>query len=222
MEQSSFLEQASNLEGGETTRSVSEIAMKMIEEAYFDFESLNTKQFLARVREIYSLAQLKETHAKLAIAGLMSTRVRVRREAISAAAEKELMEAQMQKMGENEMNLRATISAYEEQFQELNDFKVKYLALQERVDAQASRTLDESAPKVEQLSQELSATREASMTSRKECEDAEIRLVQAGKEVQRLTEQKSKHELELEQLRKQIEASQQAGRNAYATGTQGR
>ena len=179
MEQSSFLEQASNLEEGETTRSVSEIAMKMIEEAYFDFESLNTKQFLARIREIYSLAQLKEANAKIAIAGLMSTRVRVRREAISAAAEKEHMEAQMQKMGENEMNLRATISAYEEQFQELNDFKVKYLALKERVDAQASRTLDESVPKVERLSQELSETREASMTLRKEVEDAEIRMVQA-------------------------------------------
>ena len=200
-----------------------EIAKDRIIEAYFD-GTLNTRQFLDMVREIYAEAQMQAETDTMAMKVLMSTRARVRREIMletrSAVAEKENLEQQLQKMGETEMSLRAKISAYEEQFQEMNGFKMKYLELKERVDAQASRTLDESAPKVEQLSQELSATREASMTLRKEREDAEIRLVQACKEVQRLTEQKSKHELELEQLRKQIEASQQAGRNAYAAGTQ--
>ena len=54
----------------------------------------------------------------------MSTRARVRREirpeTMSAVAEKEHLEKQLQKMGETEilteMSLRAKLSAYEEQF----------------------------------------------------------------------------------------------------------
>jgi hypothetical protein len=135
MEQSSFLEQASNLQEGETTKSIREIAMKMIEEAYFDYKSLNTKQFLARIREVYALAQLKEADAKVAIAVLMSTRVRIRREVISAVAEKDHLEKQIKTMGENEMKLRAALSTYGEQFQELIEFKGKYYELKERIEA---------------------------------------------------------------------------------------
>ena len=118
------------------------------------------------------------------------------------------------------MRLRAQLSAYEEQFQELNDFKRKYFEFKERIDTQASRTLDESAPRVESLSKELSETLEASTTLIKEREQAETRLEQAREEVHRLTEQKTKHESELEQLRKKIEASQQAGQKTYAAEMQ--
>ena len=196
-----------------------EIAQDRIIEAYFD-GTLNTRQFLDMVREIYAEAQMQAETDTMAMKVLMSTRARVRREIMletrSAVAEKENLEQQLQKMGETEMSLRAKLSAYEEQFQELNDFKMKYLELKERFGAQASRTLDESARKVELLSKELSETREASMTLLEERERAETRLVQACEEFQRLTEQKSKHESELEQLRKQIEVSQQEGR-AQAT-----
>ena len=48
----------------------------MLEEAFFDFESLNTRQFLDKIQEIYALAQLKESDAELAIKVLISTRAR--------------------------------------------------------------------------------------------------------------------------------------------------
>jgi hypothetical protein len=117
---------------------------------------------------------------------------------MSAAAEKEHLEPQSQKIGETEMSLRAKLRAYEEQFQELNEFKSKYYELKERIDAQASRTLDDSAPRVELLSKELSETREASTTLLRERGHAEYRLEQAREQIQRLTEKKAKHEGELE------------------------
>jgi len=129
----------------------------------------------------------------------MSTRARVRREikpeTRSAVAEKVHLEQQLQKMGETEMRLRAQLSAYEEQFEELTDFKRKYFELKERIDAQASRTVDESAPRVESLSKQLSETREASTTLIQEREQAEIRLEQACEQIHRFTEQNIKHEL---------------------------
>ena len=109
-------------------------------------------------------------------------------------------------MGQTDMNLHATISAYEEQIQELNEFKRKYHELKERIDAQASRTLDDSAPTVESLSKEPSKTREVSTTLLKDREQAETQLKEARGQIQRLAEQETKHYGGLEQLRKQIEA----------------
>ena len=57
-----------------------EIAVETIEEAYFDFKSLNTRQFLDKIQEIYELAQLKESDAELASKVLISTRARFQRE----------------------------------------------------------------------------------------------------------------------------------------------
>ena len=102
------------------------------------------------------------------------------------------------------MSLRARLSVYEEQFQEMHDFKSRYYELKARLDAQASQTLEDSAPRVVPLSQELSETREASATLLREREDAEYRLEQAQEQIQRLTEQKIKHECELVQLCKHI------------------
>ena len=69
-----------------------EIAVETIEEAYFDFKSLNTRQFLDKIQETYELAQLKESDAELASKVLISTRARfqreIRAETMSAVAEK--------------------------------------------------------------------------------------------------------------------------------------
>ena len=66
--------------------------MKMIKEAYFDFKSLNTRQFLDKIQEMYMLAQLPEADAELVIKVLISTRARfqreIRAETMSAVAEK--------------------------------------------------------------------------------------------------------------------------------------
>ena len=55
-----------------------EIVKETIEEAYFDFESLDTRQFLAKITETYALARLQETDT-LAIKVLLSTRARLKR-----------------------------------------------------------------------------------------------------------------------------------------------
>ena len=200
-----------------------EMAPDTIEEAFFNFASLNSRQFLAIIKETYALARLPDQDT-LAIQVLLRTRARVKRDIIpqtrSAAAEKEHLEQQLQKMGETEMSLRARLSVYEEQFQEMHDFKSRYYELKSRLDAQASQTLEDSAPRVVPLSQELSETREASATLLREREDAEYRLEQAQEQIQRLTEQKTKHENELVQLRKHIEASQQMGQNQHAAAMQ--
>ena len=60
--------------------------------AYFNLKSLNTRQFLDEIQEMYMLAQLPEADAELVIKVLISTRARVRREirseTMSAVAEK--------------------------------------------------------------------------------------------------------------------------------------
>ena len=70
-------------------------AKQMLEEAFFDFESWNTRQFLDKIQEIFALAQLKESDTELAIKVLISTRARfqreIRSEIMSAVAEKVAM-----------------------------------------------------------------------------------------------------------------------------------
>ena len=72
-----------------------EIAKETLEEAYFAFESLDTRQFLHKIIETYAQARLQETNT-LAISVLMSTRALVRweikPEIRSAVAEKEHLE----------------------------------------------------------------------------------------------------------------------------------
>ena len=60
--------------------------------AYFNLKSLNTRQFLDEIQEMYMLAQLPEADAELVIKVLISTRARfqreIRAETMSAVAEK--------------------------------------------------------------------------------------------------------------------------------------
>ena len=60
--------------------------------AYFNLTSLNTRQFLDEIQEMYMLAQLPEADAELVIKVLISTRARfqreIRAETMSAVAEK--------------------------------------------------------------------------------------------------------------------------------------
>ena len=91
-----MMEEASKLQESETDHIEMEFYREIAEEtlvaAYFDRKSLNTRQFLDKIQEVYTLAQLKEADAALAIAVLISTRARVRREirsdTMSAVAEK--------------------------------------------------------------------------------------------------------------------------------------
>ena len=79
-----------------------EMAPDTIEETFFNFASLNSRQFLAKIKETYALACLPEPDT-LAIQVLLRTRARLNRDIIpqttSAAAEKEHQEQQLQKMG---------------------------------------------------------------------------------------------------------------------------
>ena len=60
--------------------------------AYFNLTSLNTRQFLDQIQEMYRLAQLPEADAELVIKVLISTRARfqreIRAETMPAVAEK--------------------------------------------------------------------------------------------------------------------------------------
>ena len=57
-----------------------EIAELTLAEAFLDFKSLNTRQFLKKVQEVYALAQLQASDAELAMKVLRSTRARFHRE----------------------------------------------------------------------------------------------------------------------------------------------
>ena len=54
-----------------------EIAEETLEAAYFDFQFLNARPFLDKIRKVYTFAQQKEADAALTIAVLMSTRARI-------------------------------------------------------------------------------------------------------------------------------------------------
>ena len=68
------------------------LAEETLVAAYFNLKSLNTRQFLDKIQEMYMLAQLPEADAELVIKVLISTRARfqreIRAETMSAVAEK--------------------------------------------------------------------------------------------------------------------------------------
>lgn len=111
-----------------------EIAELMLEEAFLDFESLNTRQFLEKVQEIYALAQLQESDAELAMKVLRSTRARfhreIRAETMPAVAEQVAMlwtkshRVQQSSWLQNAA-LQAILTAYFDESVSIRDFNDK-------------------------------------------------------------------------------------------------
>ena len=111
-----------------------EIAELTLAEAFLDFKSLNTRQFLKKVQEVYALAQLQASDAELAMKVLRSTRARfhreIRAETMPAVAEQVAMlwtkshRVQQSSWLQN-AELQAILTAYFDESVSIRDFNDK-------------------------------------------------------------------------------------------------